>query len=343
MRVFGIGNPLIDLIYPVQDAELARLGIEKGIMHLVEDARRDAIIDTFADRDPVYAPGGDVPNTMINLQLMGVDTVLSGKIGNDRFGSMYRERLEACGVASALREGEGKTGSSIILVSPDGERTMNTYLGMCRAYGPEDLDRPLLFSSDLLYFTGYMWDTDSQKEAVNTAIALAEARDMVTVFDVADPFAVGRNKEDFLWLLERHVEVVFANAEEARILTGGDTPESCAHRLGALTTVAVVKDGGRGSVVCYKGECHHIPAWPAEMVDSTGAGDTYASGFILGLARAFGAGVPDIHSLSVEDIGECGRIAGYLASRVITRKGAQLTPEETPELRAGIETGKHRG
>lgn len=342
MRVFGIGNPLIDLIYQVSDQDLAILGLDRGIMHLVDDERRDAILRHLDGREVMHAPGGDVPNTMINLRLMGVETVLAGKTGNDEFGRLYEERLTACGVESALRHGPGKTGSSIILVSPDGERTMNTYLGMCREFGAEDIDRPVLFGTDLLYFTGYMWDTEKQKEAINAAIALAEARDQIAVFDVADPFAVTRYREDFLWLLERHIDVVFANAEEARIMVDSDDPVTCAHRLGALTTIAVVKDGARGSHVCYKGQCVSVPAYPATMLDSTGAGDTYASGFLLGLARAFGQGLVNLDTLSHEQVQECALLAGYLAARVISRKGAQLTPPDAPELLQGIAQGQHR-
>jgi len=342
MKVFGIGNPLIDLIYRVEDKDLQNLHMNRGIMHLVDDPRRDEILTYLEGREIQYAPGGDVPNTMINLSLLGDYASFSGKIGNDSYGDMYETRLAACGVHSEIRKGEGKTGSSIILVSPDGERTMNTYLGMCREYSPEDINRQALMESDILYFTGYMWDTENQKEAINTAISLAQARDLVTIFDLADPFAVSRYRQDFLWLLERHVDIVFANAEEARLLMEDQDLESCLHKMSKLTPLVVIKDGPRGSRVFWRDKSFSVPAYPAEVHDTTGAGDTYASGFIHGLLKAMEKASGNILDLDQDAVKEAAQIAGYMASQVISRTGAQLNPSEITRVKKDLADFLHR-
>lgn len=346
IKVYGIGNPLIDLNYLVSDGDLQALGLDKGIMHLVDTPRRDAILHHLKDRPFTHSPGGDCPNTMINLGLLGVETALSGKIGQDDFGRLYEERLQACGVQSDLSSGPGKTGTSIILVTPDGERTMNTYLGMCQEYGQEDVHRPLLSQAAYVYFTGYGWDTEKQKDANRLGMTLAEAMGKTVVFDLADPFAVGRGREDFLWLLERYVDVAFANGEEVRLLFQDKDLQSCIRKLGALVPVCAVKDGGRGSYVVHNGKVTHIPAHPVEVHDATGAGDTYAAGFLYGLITANAPaginGCPEIDCLDDASLVEAGCIASWLASKIITRHGAQLLPEEVPAVRVELAEGKHR-
>lgn len=346
IRVYGIGNPLIDLNHTVSDADLKALDLDKGIMHLVDETRRDQIVEYLKGRPMTFSPGGDVPNTMINLGLLNIPVALSGKIGQDDFGRMYEERVQASGVQSDLSSGPGKTGSSIILVSPDGERTMNTYLGMCQEYNQDDVHREFLAQADYVYFSGYCWDTQNQKDAISFAVSVAEAMAKIIVFDLADPFAVGRYREDFLWLLERYVDVAFANAEEIRLLFQDQDLQSCVHKLASLVKVCAVKDGERGSYVVVNGDIQHIPAHKVTVRDTTGAGDIYASGFMYGLLTAIdpqtGEVCLDFDCLSKEVIAESGHIASYLASKVITRHGTQLMPEELPQVRADLKSGAHR-
>jgi sugar/nucleoside kinase (ribokinase family) len=346
IKVYGIGNPLIDLNFKVSDSDLTTLGVSKGIMHLIDTPRRDAILAHLKDQPFSYSPGGDCPNTMINLGLLGVKTALSGKIGQDDFGRMYEERLQACGVQSDLTAGKGKTGSSIILVSPDGERTMNTYLGMCQEYSQDDVHRPLLAEAEYLYFTGYCWDTDNQKDAARFAISLAEAMGKAVAFDLADPFAVGRYRDDFRWLLERYVDIAFANAEEVKLLFQDNDLQSCIRKLAGIVPICAVKDGPRGSYVVSRGQVTHIPAHKVDVHDATGAGDTYAAGFLYGLIAANVSvglnGCPDVSCLEADPVVEAGRIASWLASKIITRHGAQLHPEEIAGVQAELAAGKHR-
>jgi len=336
IRVYGIGNPLIDLNFQVSDQDLSALGLSKGIMHLVDEPRRDQILEYLHGKGMTHSPGGDVPNTMINLGLLGIETALSGKIGQDDFGRMYESRIQTCGVQSDLSSGTGKTGSSIILVSPDGERTMNTFLGMCQEYGPDDVHRHFIAQAEYLYSSGYCWDTQNQKDALSMAISLAEAMGKTVVFDLADPFVVGRFRDDFLWLLERYVDIAFANAEEIRLLFQDQDLQSCVTKLARLVKVCAVKDGANGSYIASGGTVHHVAAHRVDAKDTTGAGDSYAAGFLYGLARAEGSGLSD------ETLVEAGNIASYLASKIITRHGTQLSPEEAGPFKADLMAGIHR-
>lgn len=187
-----IGNPLVDVIIAATDKDLHALGLDKGIMHLVTESEQRRILDHVKDKPRTILPGGAAPNTMVALAGLGVPSVISGKIGNDEFGATYNQQVAAYGVTSLLVTGTGMTGSSVILVTPDGERTMNTHLGMCREFSAADLDEPLLRTAQFFYFTGYMWDTEMQKGAIQRAITICRQEGITVVFDLADPFAVDR-------------------------------------------------------------------------------------------------------------------------------------------------------
>ena len=216
--IFGIGNPLIDVVINVEDKDLKTLGVDKGIMHLVDENRQKEIMSYFKNMSPIYHPGGSAPNTLVACAGLEITGVISGKIGNDKFGEIYKAQVEKYGIISRLVIGDGPTGSSIILVTPDGERTMNTHLGMCQDFSIADIDESLLAKADIFYFTGYMWDTDSQKSAIKYALSIAKENKIKVIFDVADPFAVQRYRDAFLTLIEEEADVVFANQAELSIL-----------------------------------------------------------------------------------------------------------------------------
>lgn len=329
--VFGIGNPLIDVVIKATDDDLTALGLDKGIMHLVDDARQRDILDHFGDTPRTYRPGGAAPNTLIALSGLGIPSVVCGKIGNDEFGQTYGRQVEEYGITSRLIMGDGATGSSIILVTPDGERTMNTHLGMCQEFGADDLDEALLSQSRYLYFTGYMWDTEVQKAGIRRAIEVAKDAGVTVVFDLADPFAVERYRSDFLELLEKDVDIVFANRTEASILYGVENSEEAARELGEYTKIAALKVGKEGSIVVQKEpnsaalRITGVPGRSIDVIDTTGAGDMYAAGFLSALAM----GRTPIQAASV---------AGWLAEAVIQQIGAQFSLDTIHALRNQLES-----
>lgn len=327
--VYGIGNPLMDILVDVDESDLELLDLNKGIMHLIDDERRCKIDGHLGDRDRKMLPAGSAPNTLMSLGLLGVKSVLAGKIGNDEVGAHYSSSLEKNNVVSGLKCSDRITGSSIIMISEDGERTMNTHLGACQDFCAEDIDEELIAKAKYLYFTGYMWDTDSQKAAILRAISVAKENGTKVIFDVADPFVVSRNKDEFLKLIKDSVDIVFANEEEAKILLDNESPMECVALLSGMVDIALVKIGEKGSLIKEResGEIIEIPANIVDCVDTTGAGDIYASGFIYGLANDF----------AVE---ESGVFASFLASQIVTSKGAQFSEEDIFRIKDLVKNGE---
>ncbi len=327
--IYGIGNPLIDIIINVEEEDLVALGIHKGTMALIDTERMEELLAFSKGRDISYSCGGSAPNTIIALASLGVEVILAGKIGSDENGSIYRSRLQELSVGDQLTESSVDfTGSSVILVTPDSERSMNTYLGANRLYAAEDIDPKSVENAAYFHFTGYMWDTKSQQAAIMRALEIAKNHETVVSFDIADPFAVGRYREDFLRLIEEYCDIVFANREEARILFDNYDPYECCRSMGKLCSTAVVKNGRKGSYVSHNQEVLQIPVrGPVVPTDTTGAGDVYAAGFLYGCHQG--------HSAR-----EAGIIASILAGEIITQRGAQFSAEKSAILREYFESGE---
>jgi Sugar kinases, ribokinase family len=247
--VFGIGNPLIDITITATDEDLISLGINKGTMELVDEKRQKEIFDYFQSSEPRFNPGGSAPNTILACAALGAHSHISGKIGKDHFADIYLKRVNQYGADSGLVQENGTTGSSIILVTPDGERSMNTHLGMCREYSSDNIDVKKLSRSNYLYFTGYMWDTESQKSAIQKAISVAHENKIKIVFDIADPFVVERNRNEFLELIKNDVDIVFANHVELKILFNSESIEHATNALIDIVDSAGINLGKKGSII----------------------------------------------------------------------------------------------
>ncbi|MBN2324101.1 MAG: adenosine kinase [Spirochaetes bacterium] len=307
--ISGIGNPLVDILVYVEDEFIEAHGLKKGVMHLIDDDRRKILLDHVKDKNPEYQAGGSCPNTMAALAMLGIKSALAGAIGNDELGALYEEKITDRGVRSFLTHTKSPTGTSIILITPDKERTMNTHLSACRDFRTEDLPVDILKSSSIFYFTGYMWDTENQKEATRRAIEIAKQSGARVVFDVADPMAVERYKEDFLTLIERDADIVLANRKEAELLTG-ENVEDAVRALNGLCGTAVVKNGDCDTLIGCNGGIYQIPCFKSNVKDTTGAGDNFAAGFLYGLMKKF-------------DIELCGTAAAFVAAKTIEKIGAQ--------------------
>jgi sugar/nucleoside kinase (ribokinase family) len=319
--VAGLGNPLVDILAEVDDEFLRLNGLNKGIMHLIEKEESRRLIGLLKGRKTEMESGGDCPNTITTLARLGLNAAFTGKVGYDELGGVFEARIAEKGVHSFLRKDRVDTGTSVILITPDKERTMNTHLGACREYGKEDLPMEMIENSSIFYFTGYMWDTQGQKEAAREAIRVARAKGVRVAFDVADPFAAERYREDFLSIIGRDVDILFANAHEARILTGCGT-EDCARSLGELCPLVVVKNGEAESFISHEGRIETVASFKTDVRDTTGAGDNFAAGFLFGLVKAF-------------PVESCGRVASFVASKTIEKVGAQA-PENIKNLVEGL-------
>ena len=197
MAVYGIGNPLIDLLCFVTDKDIENLSLFKGTMNLIDEDKRKEIVEYLKKKEIRYSCGGSCPNTMVTLKSLGIETTLAGGIGFDDLGKMYKSRLKELGVNDELVENNAATGTSIILVTEDRERTMCTFLGANRNFNKDDVNLESAKKADIFYFTGYMWDTDSQQGAIRKVLDIKKKSNFIVAFDIADPFAVGRYRQTF--------------------------------------------------------------------------------------------------------------------------------------------------
>lgn len=309
--VFGMCNALFDIQAEVADPVLSEVGLAKGSMTLLSEDEQRRIVPRVYDSIVNTEAGGSGANTMIGIALLGGTACYTSRVGRDEHGRMYRAGLASKGVQPNLGEGDGNTGISLILVSPDAERTMGTFLGQSRELRREDVNIDDLRASRYLYVTGYLWDTENQKEAVLYAMREANAAGVKVALSLSDPFCVGRHKDDFLRLLTDHVDVVFANKDEAMGMTDTETPLDAARALASYADVVAVTCDEAGSIVQSGDAVYEIPVFPVSAVDTTGAGDMYAAGLLYGLTQSL-------------PLDRCGRIASYAAAQVVAQLGPRL-------------------
>ena len=312
--VFGLGNALMDVVSFIPDDVLKQLKLDKGIMHLVDDNKSREIASAISKYKTISVSGGSCANTMSTISMLGGKSIYTGIVADDMFGRMYENKIAGRGVKTLIRKvSEGITGQSIILTTPDAERTMNTNLGVCRNYAKSDINVDVLSDSAIFHCTGYQWDTDSQKEAVKFAMQTAKNKKIKVSFDIADPFCIGRNADEFMKVITDNVNILFGNKEEVKILTGKDDPIEGGKKIADMgVDIVVVKVGSEGSYIFNNGKMIQVDIYKAEKVlDSTGCGDIYGGGFLYGMAKGY-------------DIESCGKIASYMAAQIISVPGVQL-------------------
>ena len=325
--VFGMCNALYDIQAEVTDSSLAELSLDKGGMMLISQEEQRAIVPRIYGEIVNTEAGGSGANTMIGIAQLGGTACYTSRTGTDEHGKSYRDGLEKLGVKANLGNGTGDTGISLILVTPDAQRTMCTFLGEARELTPDDVSVADIEASRYLYVTGYLWDTDNQKEAVVKAMAAAKAAGVKVAFSLSDPFCVGRHKDDFLRLLADSIDVVFSNAEEARGMTDETDVYAAARKLAALCSgIAIVTKDRDGSLIVDGDTVHEIPVYKVEAVDTTGAGDMYAAGVLYGLTQDLPLPI-------------AGRIGAYTAAQVVAKLGPRLATidhEAIAVIKSGI-------
>ena len=309
--VVGICNALVDILVPVEESDIKTLGLTKGVMHLVDSQRQALVLGHCEGRSHTIELGGSALNAIRTLAQLGKKTVFAGMVSDDSYGERILRRMEQLGIVAHLGRSHEGTGTCVILITPDGERTMNTHLGASRLYTEANVPHAEISAAKVMHFCGYQWDTDGQKTAIKDAIATAKKHQTLVSFDVADPFVVGRNRDEFLALINESADIVFANREEAKMLFG-TSPEAAAESIAASGAIAAIKMGGEGAWVRRGAETFRIDPVPTDVVDTTAAGDMFAAGFLYGITSG--------KSLDV-----CGRMAATIASDVISRVGATVS------------------
>jgi sugar/nucleoside kinase (ribokinase family) len=324
LDVVGIGNAIVDVIAHADEAFLAREGLVKGTMTLVDAPRAEALYRMMGPA--VEISGGSVGNTMAGLASLGGTGAYIGKVRDDFLGEVYRHDITAAGISfttPAATSGPG-TARCLIVVTSDGQRTMSTYLGACVELGPADIDPDVVAAAQITYLEGYLFDPPQAQEAFRKAAAIAHAAGRKVALSLSDPFCVGRHRDAFRDLVADHVDILFANEAEIGALYETADFDAAAAAVRGHVAIAALTRSAQGSVILAAGAEHRVAAAPvARVVDTTGAGDLYASGFLYGLTRALPlAACGDIGSLcAAEIIGHVGARPEIALSQLIAQAG----------------------
>ncbi|WP_418152410.1 adenosine kinase [Litorimonas sp. RW-G-Af-16] len=318
--VLGIGNAIMDVIAPVTDAFLTDHGMTKGAMTLVDQPRALTIHTSMrAASTPTEIAGGSAGNTMVGIAKMGVRAAYIGKVGKDETGEKLAAGFREAGLEFSTVPTESGTSSarSMIAVTPDGERTMNTFLGASVEFGHEDIKKSEIQAADVIYLEGYLFDSDAAKSAYVSASEIAKAAGRKVALTLSDSFCVDRHRASFQHLVEHHVDILFANEDELTALTGEADFDVSLAKLVRQNIVVCATRSHKGSTIMVGNERHDIPAvWVEKVVDTTGAGDQYAAGVLAG--RAMG--------LSWSDAGYLGSLAARGSHFALRRKTPHVDP-----------------
>jgi sugar/nucleoside kinase (ribokinase family) len=309
--VIGIGNALVDVLSHADEDQVRRQGLVKGTMHLVDEARARTLYEAMGTG--VEMSGGSAANTVVGVASFGGRAHYVGKVRDDQLGEVFGHDLRATGVGyDTPRATSGPpTGRCLILVTPDAQRTMSTFLGASVRLGPADVDRRLIARGKILYLEGYLFDPPEAQEAFRAAAAIAHEAGRKVALTLSDPFCVERHRAAFLDLVEHHVDILFANELEiCALYQVRDFDAALPHVRGHCELAALTRSA-KGSVLVNGDRMHVVRAHPVEaVVDTTGAGDLYASGVLYGLAQGL-------------DLPTCGRLGSLAAAEVIAHVGAR--------------------
>ncbi|MFN6955255.1 MAG: adenosine kinase [Acetobacteraceae bacterium] len=310
LHILGIGNAIVDVLARAEDAFLARHHMTKGAMMLVDAEAAERI---YAAMGPgVESSGGSGANTCAAAAALGARVGFLGKVADDALGQVFRHDITAAGVAfpTAPLAGGAPTARCLILVTPDGQRTMNTFLGACVQFGEADVDEAMVAAADVTYLEGYLFDPPAAQRAFRKAARVAHAAGRRVAITLSDPFCVGRHRAAFRDFVAKEADILFAN--EAELLSLYETADFAAAVAEARRDVALaaITRSEKGSIILAGEATHEIAAVPTKVVDTTGAGDAYAAGFLAALTA--GKGLP-----------ECGRWGSVAAAEAISHFGAR--------------------
>jgi len=311
LDVVGIGNALVDVLSRESEAFVTAQRLVKGAMQLVDEARASEL---YAAMGPaVEVSGGSAANTIVGVASFGGGAHYVGKVRDDQLGEVFHHDLRSVGVGystSAATSGPA-TGRCLIVVTPDAQRTLTTYLGASVQLGPADVDKGVIERAAILYLEGYLFDPPEAQRAFHAAAGVAHAAGRKVALTLSDPFCVDRHRAAFRDLVERHVDILFANEVEIRALYEAADFDAALQQVRRHCAVAALTRSERGSVVVAGDDVHVIDAHPVRaVVDTTGAGDLYAAGFMFGLSRG-------------RSLATCGRLGSLAAAEVISHVGAR--------------------
>ena len=323
MKILGMGNALIDVLAKLKNEDLlTELNLPKGSMSLIDAHTRNKMFDKIKDFDVKYTTGGSAGNTCLAAANLSVSVGFIGKVGDDDYGKFYKKEFEETGIKSHfIYVPNQASGTAMALITPDGERTFGTYLGVAAELEKDDLQTIDFSEYTHFYIEGYLVQNH---ELIESALVLAQAAGLTTALDLAS-YNVVENEREFLEkLITKYVDIVFANEEEAKALTGKENPKDAVIELSRKTQIAVVKTGGEGSWVMQNDDLVYVPVKKIIPTDTTAAGDYYAAGFFYGLKND-------------KSLKQCAELGSLLASEIIQVVGTKLSPETWEKIINKIE------
>lgn len=309
--VVAIGNAIVDVLSKSDDAFLASHGLAKGAMTLIDGARAEELYDAMGPA--MEFSGGSAANSMVGVAALGGKAAFIGKVRNDQLGGIFRHDIRAAGVAFDTPPATkgAPTARSLIFVTPDAQRTMNTYLGACVDLGPEDVDEDTVGGAKVTYLEGYLWDPPRAKQAFVKAAEIAHKAGRKVALSLSDPFCVDRHRAEFRDLVDGHVDLLFANEQEIASLYEVAEFDQALQAVRGRCDVAVLTRSEKGAVVMQGDDLHLVDAAKVDkLVDSTGAGDLFAGGFLYGYTQG-------------KSLYDCARIGAIAAAEVISHFGAR--------------------
>jgi len=317
-KILGIGNALVDIITFIDNDEtLERFSLPKGSMQLVDSEKSRQVKEGTSGFPRSIASGGSAANTIHGLAMLGANTGFIGTVGKDETGDFFENDMKKAGVKTMLLRRETETGTAVALISPDSERTFATHLGAAVELNAEDLDPDYFNDFDILYLEGYLI---FNKALVERACEIAKSKGMKVALDLASYNVVEAKLDDFREIIEKYADIIFANEEEAKAFTAME-PESAVKHISDVSEIAVVKVGKEGSWIKRGEEILKVGTMTVNCIDTTGAGDLYASGFLFGYAN----------DLSLDN---CGLIGSLLAGHVIGITGARMDDQMWEDIRS---------
>ena len=330
LDVYALGNALVDIRVQIEDSLLAELGLEKGNRYLTEHGRQEEILRRLLGSDSLdsalktgklqTAAGGSAANTVYGISQLGGRAGFCGKVANDRLGALYTAHMQQSGIVFNAKPVQGMTGTCVVLISEDAQRTMLTCLGVSGEIDYEDIDEELLRHSRYIYLEGYLFESECAARTMLRAVAFARKNGVKVALTASDANCVDRHRDLLVHLIRNDVDLLFANTREARALSGADNNNEALRMLSGWCECVAVTDGENGSMVSFNGEVTKITPYSVSALDTTGAGDAYAAGLLYGIIRD-------------RTVSESGVVASFFSAKVVGQIGPRYKGDIQPELR----------
>jgi sugar/nucleoside kinase (ribokinase family) len=310
--ILGIGSPLLDIVININDKMLQKLNIKKGSMNLISEKESRNILKKLGKIKLGLVPGGSASNTLAGLSALGNQASFLGVVGKDGYGKMYQKKIEKEGIVSHLAcHDSGMTGNVIVLITPDGERTMVTHLGAALSFEKKHIKEDEIKNCKILHIEAYQLESPNNRRALLHAIKIAKKNKALISMDLSDAGLIRRNKKIFKDVVKKYIDVVFANEDEAMEFSGKKNPAEALKEIAKICKIAVVKLGAKGSLIKQGKKVFEIQPYKVDLINTNGAGDTYAAGILHGL----------INGLKLQD---AGKIASHISALVVSSLGARL-------------------